>query len=150
AMASAGFHLRTKVLAQRQIKAPSHVAAKIGESSAVFLERLRFANDQVFLLVRNYLPASRVPGLAESPGLAEVSLHSYLFETYGISIASGQRSIEIGPVDDEIGAHLGLAGGTPVLFNREISRDAGGQPVEYYESWHHPQRTRLTIDLYRG
>lgn len=36
-----------------------------------------------------------------------------------------------------------------VLFNREVTYDQNKQVLEYYESWHHPDRTRLTIDLHR-
>jgi GntR family transcriptional regulator len=36
-----------------------------------------------------------------------------------------------------------------VLFNREGTYDQNRQVLEYYESWHRPDRTRLTIDLHR-
>lgn len=148
-MERAGFKLTTKVLVQRLIEAPAHIAERIGDKKAVFLERLRYADGQVLLLVRNYLPYGRVPGLLSYQGFENTSLYECLRDECGVIVSSGQRTVEIGTADEEIAGHLELSPGSHVLFNRELTYDQDARPVEYYESWHHPDRTRLTIDLYR-
>jgi GntR family transcriptional regulator len=149
-MAKAGFKLTTRVLQQRLIDAPAHVAERIGDEQAIFLERLRLADGEVLLLVQNYLPYSRVPELLHFGGLETTSLYNYLSSEHGIDVSTGKRFIEIGKVDAHVGELLELEAGAHALFNREITFDEHGVPVEYYESWHHPDRTRLTIDLYRN
>ncbi len=100
--------------------------------------------------MQNYLPYSRVPELLHYDGLETTSLYNYLSSEHGIVVTSGKRFIEIGKVDAHVAALLELEAGAQALFNREITFDADGAAVEYYESWHHPDRTRLTIDLYRN
>lgn len=149
-MAKAGFKLTTRILQQRLIDAPAHVAERIGDNKAIFLERLRLADGEVLLLVQNYLPYSRVPELLHYKELETTSLYNYLRNDLGITVSTGKRLIEIGKVDSHVGELLGLAAGAQALFNRETTFDEDGIAVEYYESWHHPDRTRLTIDLYRN
>ena len=149
-LARAGFKLSTKILAQRLIEAPAAIAERIGDVRAVLIERLRYADGEVLLLVRNYLPYGRVPGLLTYPGLDQVSLYECLERDFGVIVSSGQRTVEIGTADAEIAGYLGLDPGSHVLFNRELTYDQEGRPVEYYESWHHPDRTRLTIELHRA
>lgn len=149
-MAKAGFKLTTRVLQQRLIEAPPHVAERIGDRRAIFLERLRLADGEVLLLVQNYLPYSRVPELLHYDGFETTSLYNYLSAELGIVVSTGERFIEIGKVDSHVGKLLELETGAHALFNREITFDEHGAAVEYYESWHHPDRTRLTINLYRN
>ena len=149
-MAKAGFKLTTRVLKLERITPPAYIAEKIGETEAVFLERLRYADGVVFLVVRNYLPYSRFPDLLRSTELESVSLYRYLASHYDAVATTGKRQVELARLDDEtIAAHLHVELNSYVLFNREVTYDQNKQVLEYYESWHHPDRTRLTIDLQR-
>ena len=149
-MAKAGFKLTTRVLRQELITAPPYIADQIGESEAIFLERLRFADGIVFLVVRNYLPYSRTPDLLASEDLNEVSLYRHLAERYDIVATTGKRQVELAKLNDQRTASLlQVELGSYVLFNREVTYDQNKKVVEYYESWHHPDRTRLTIELQR-
>lgn len=148
-MAKAGFRLTTKVLQQRLIGAPGHVAEHIGDAQAVFLERLRYADGQVLLVVQNYLSYARFPKLLGFRGLETTSLYDHLRERYGLIASTGKRLIEVRKVEEGMAGLLGLEVGSRALFNREVTRDQHGTVLEYYESWHHPDRTCLSIDLYR-
>ncbi len=149
-MARAGFRLTTRILRQDRIRAPAAVAAEIGEAEAVFLERLRYADGVVFLLVRNYLPYSRFSGLLQAGDLSGVSLYDHLARHHDAVATTGRRQVELARLaDPDIAAHLRLDLHTHALFNREVTRDQHGRVMEYYESWHHPDRTRLVIDLQR-
>ena len=149
-MAKAGFRLTTKVLRQELVTAPAYIAEQIGESAAIFLERMRFADGIVFLVVRNYLPYSRTPDLLTFQGLGEVSLYRHLAERYDIVATTGKRQVELARLSDQRTASLLQVDlGSYVLFNREVTFDQNRTVIEYYESWHHPDRTRLSIDLQR-
>lgn len=149
-MAKAGFKLTTRMLKQERITPPAYITEQIGENQAIFLERLRYADGVVFLVVRNYLPYSRFPGLLESRELEGVSLYQHLASHYGAVATTGKRQVELARLGDAaIAAQLHVDLDSYVLFNREITYDQNGRVMEYYESWHHPDRTRLTIDLQR-
>lgn len=63
---------------------------------------------------------------------------------------TGKRQVELARINEEaIAAQLHVEMNSYVLFNREVTYDQNKQVLEYYESWHHPDRTRLTIDLHR-
>ena len=149
-MAKAGFRLTTKVLQQRLIDAPGHVAEHIGDAQAIFLERLRYADGQVLLVVQNYVSYKRLPALLRFRGLETVSLYDHIREQYGLIASTGKRMIEVREVEEETAGLLGLDVGSRALFNREVTRDQHGIVLEYYESWHHPDRTCLSIDVHRG
>jgi len=148
-MAKAGFRLTTKVLKLEAVDAPAQAAEQIGERRAVHLERLRYADGQLLLVVQNYLPLSRFERLLAFDGLATTSLYVWLKQECGVIASTGRRTIEIGRADERVAGLLELAPGERVLFNRETTFDQDGRAIEYYESWHHPDRTRLAIDLYR-
>lgn len=149
-MAKAGFTLTTKVLQQRLIDAPAHVAEHIGDAKAIFLERLRFADGQVLLVVQNYISYTRLPKLLGFRGLETTSLYDHIRKEHGLIASTGKRMIEVRKVEEAMAGLLGLEIGSRALFNREVTRDQHGVVLEYYESWHHPDRTCLSIDLYRG
>jgi GntR family transcriptional regulator len=104
----------------------------------------------VFLVVRNYLPYARCPELLDSDELESLSLYRFLADRYDAVATTGQRQVELTRLDeDAIAAHLHVEPNSYVLFNREITYDQNGKALEYYESWHHPDRTRLSIQLQR-
>ncbi len=149
-MAKAGFKLTTRVLRQERITPPPYIAEYLGENDAVLLERMRYADGVVFLVVRNYLPYSRFPDLLNNKDLEEVSLYQYLATNHDAIATTGKRQVELARMEDEsIAAQLHVEMDSYVLFNREITYDQNEKVLEYYESWHHPDRTRLTIDLQR-
>jgi GntR family transcriptional regulator len=149
-MEKAGFKLTTKVLQQQRIKAPAYIAEQIGDDQAVLIKRLRFADGLAFLVVHNYLPYRRVPGLAEFDGLASTSLYRYLAERHNLIASTGTRQVELVRLDDAaIAADLQVPLDGYVLFNRELTYDQHKTVIEYYESWHHPDRTKLHIELQR-
>ncbi|MCP8894814.1 GntR family transcriptional regulator [Shinella daejeonensis] len=150
-MAKAGFKLTTRVLRQERIDPPAYIAGYLGEDEAVFLERTRYADGVVFLVVRNYLPYSRFPDLLSSNDLGDVSLYTYLASKHDAVATTGKRQVEMARLNDEsIAVQLHVEMNSYVLFNREITYDQNGKVLEYYESWHHPDRTQLSIDLQRA
>ena len=148
-MAKAGFRLTTKVLQQRLIEAPAHVAEHLDDAQAIFIERLRYVDGEVLLVVQNYISYARLPDLLGFSGLETTSLYDHLRQRYGLIASTGKRMIEVRKVEKKTAGLLGLEIGSRALFNREVTRDQHGVVLEYYESWHHPDRTCLSIDLYR-
>jgi len=149
-MSEAGFKLTTKVTRQELIDSPPHVREQIGENRAIMLERLRYADGIIFLVVHNYLPYSRFPDLLDCRKLEELSLYEHLARHYNAVATTGRRQLEITRLDmEEIAERLHVDKGSYVIFNQETTYDQHETVLEYYESWHHPERTRLVIELER-
>ena len=125
-------------------------AEKISDKKAIYLKRLRYSDGEILLVVENYVPYGRAKELLDFDGLDRTSLYVFLEERCGIIVSQGQRKIEVAKASPEVASILGLELGESVLFNREETYDQNGNVVEYYESWHHPDRTQLNIRLERG
>ena len=82
-------------------------------------------------------------------GLETTSLYDHIRDQYGLVASTGKRMIEVRKVEGRTAELLGLEAGSRALVNREVTFDQHGVVLEYYESWHHPDRTCLSIDLYR-
>lgn len=145
----AGFRLTTQVLEQRLIDAPDYIATQIGDHRAIYLKRLRYADGQILLLVENYIPYARTPDLLGFEGFETTSLYQHMAAKYGIIATTGRRLLEVARTPAEVAGLLGLEPGSRAMFNREITRDQDGGVLEYYESWHHPDHTQLSIELRR-
>jgi len=149
-MNEAGFKLTTKVTRQELIDTPPHVREQIGDNRAIMLERLRYADGIIFLVVHNYLPYSRFPDLLSCHRLEELSLYEYLAQHYNAVATTGKRQLEISRLDrEDIAEKLHVDKDSYVIFNQETTYDQHKDVLEYYESWHHPDRTRLVIELER-
>ena len=145
----AGFRLTTRMLAQKLIDAPAYIAEQIGDSRAIYLKRLRYADGQILLLVENYIPYARTPDLLGFEGFETTSLYQHMAAKYGIIATTGRRLLEVGRTPGDVAELLGLEPVSRAMFNREITRDQAGDVLEYYESWHHPDHTQLAIELRR-
>ena len=93
---------------------------------------------------------SRSEKVLDSESLDQISLYVFLEENCGIYASTGHRHIQVRRVPDQFATLLELTPGNRALFNQEITFDESGRPIEYYESWHHPERTQLDIQLDRG
>jgi len=149
-MDEAGFKLTTKVTKQVLITPSASIRNHIGEERAVMLERLRYADGIIFLVVHNYLPYSRFADLLHCNELEAVSLYEHLARHYNVIATTGRRQLEIVRLESQaLAEQLHVDLGSYVMFNQEMTYDQQGDVLEYYESWHHPERTRLVIDLER-
>ncbi|GAA0935870.1 GntR family transcriptional regulator [Pseudonocardia zijingensis] len=150
-VAARGGHLRSEVRTLAVVPADDHVAAELEldpGDPVVHLERLRFVEDQPWVLTVTYLPHVLVPGL-EHEDLSDRSLYAVLEETYGVRLAHGRRSVEASVAPQPLAQALGVDPGAPVLVLRSLSFDAGERPVESFVAYHRGDRSRFEVDLVR-
>ena len=150
-VAARGGHLRSQVRTLAVVPADDQVAAELQiepDSPVVLLERLRFVEDQPWVLTVTHLPHALVPGL-EHEDLTDRSLYAVLEESYGVRLSHGRRSVEASAAPQQLAGALGVPTGAPVLVLRSLSFDVDERPVESFVAYHRGDRSRFEVDLVR-
>lgn len=131
--------------------APAQVAQKlqIGVGDAViYLNRLRFIEQEPIVLVATYIPRSLCPDLI-SEDMTSQSLYRVLKERYGLVIVRARRSLEAVAATADEARFLRIEKGAPLLLLRSIGYLEDGRPLEYYVARHRGDRTRFDVELVR-
>ena len=117
-------------------------------ASVIVLERLRFVDEEPWVLVTTYLPFEIAPGLL-TDDLENQSLYGLLEQKYGVQLRYGQRAIEASIAGAALARSLGISPGDPVLVLR--STVYGNQrPVEMFVAYHRGDRSRFEVSLNRS
>jgi GntR family transcriptional regulator len=147
-MQDRGLDPETRLVAARPESAGEHVAAGLGiepGSPTLYVERLRGAAGEPFVLEQVHLSAERFPGLLASD-LERGSLYDLLTSRYGIRIARARESIEPVLLHAREARLLDQPRRTPALLIEGITFSAEGQPVEFARSYVRGDRTRYYIE----
>ena len=122
-------------------------ALALTESSrTIKIGRLRLLDDEIMLFVETYLPHELCSGLGDLD-LSSVSLYDLLRERYGLTVATGRRTIEAVAAQAPLTRLLKVEKGAPLLKIESTSYLADGRPLEYYEAWHRGNRSKFEIEV---
>jgi GntR family transcriptional regulator len=150
-VAARGSHLRSEVRRQEVVPADEQIAAELGlqpGAPVIVLERLRFVDEEPWVLATTYLPYDVAPGLVQDD-LTDQSLYALLEDTYRVRLTHGRRGVEAAVANDAQAAALAIAPGDPVLVLRSTSH-AGDRPVEMFVAYHRGDRSRFEVTLSRS
>jgi GntR family transcriptional regulator len=151
-VAARGSHLRSKVLRLDVVPADEKVAADLQLSPGepvIVLERLRYVDDEPWVLATTYLPQRLAPDLPDKD-LSNQSLYAVLEGTYGVRLVRGKRSIEASVANAGLARSLGISRGAPVLVLSSLSVGEDGRPVETFVAYHRGDRSRFEVELTRS
>lgn len=143
-----GLSPQTRLIAARPETASERVAAELDiepGSPTLFVERLRLADGDPFLLEQAYLPAERFPGLLNS-NLESSSLYQLLNERYSTPISRSREIFEPVVLRSREAALLGLKPRTPALLVEGTSFSDQGTPVEFSRTYVRGDRSRYFIE----
>jgi GntR family transcriptional regulator len=146
-MTSRGFDVRSSVREQRVVDPPVHVRESLllpEGGRTIKLDRLRFVNDEPIQFVTTYLPLELCPDVVTAD-LSTGSLYALLRDRYGLSVASGLRTLEAVAAQRPIAVLLEVPKGAPLFRVESTSYLADGRPFEYYEGWHRGDRSKFEI-----
>ena len=149
-VAARGSHLRSEVRRQEVVPADQQIASELNlppGASVVVIERLRFVDEEPWVLVTTYLPADVAPGLVDDD-LTNQSLYGLLEHRYGVRLTHGRRAVEAAVASDSLAVALAIKPGDPVLVLRSTSH-AGERPVEMFVAYHRGDRSRFEVTLQR-
>jgi len=150
-MVDRGYEPETQVLELEITPASSRVASKlqIPEGEPVLkLTRKRSIEGVPIVLVTTYLPYKLCPGL-EKEDFEKQSLYEILERKYGLSIASGRRTVEAVAANEHEAQMLKIGKGAPLILLESISYLEDGIPLEYYHAVHRGDRARFEVELVR-
>jgi GntR family transcriptional regulator len=150
-VAARGSHLRSDVRRQEVVPADEQIATELAlqpGAPLIVIERLRFVDDEPWVLATTYLPYDVAPGLVQDD-LTDQSLYALLETKYDVRLTHGRRGVEAAVANDSLAAALAIAPGDPVLVLRSTSH-AGERPVEMFVAYHRGDRSRFEVTLSRS
>ena len=150
-VAARGGHLRSDVRRQEVVPADGLIADQLQlavGAPVVVIERLRFVDDEPWVLATTYLPYDIAPGLVHDD-LSDQSLYAVLEASYGVRLTHGRRGVEAAVASDAQATALEISPGAPVLVLRSLSY-AGDRPVEVFVAYHRGDRSRFEVTLQRS
>jgi GntR family transcriptional regulator len=150
-VAARGSHLRSDVRRLEVVPADQPIAGELElqpGAPVIVLERLRFVDDEPWVLVTTYLPYDVAPGLVEED-LSNQSLYALLETKYDVELTHGRRGVEAAVANGVLAKALAISVGDPVLLLRSTSY-GGGRPVEMFVAYHRGDRSRFEVTLSRS
>lgn len=145
-----GYVPGSRTLSMRDVVAGAQLGRRLDVSpsaSVVQVERLRLADGRPMAIETLNLPRALVPDL-RAGDLADASLYELLADRYGITIASGQQTIEPTVSDEEESELLEVPLHTPAFLFERTSRADDGRIVEFVRSVYRGDRYQLVVDLH--
>lgn len=151
-MSRRGLKPSSRVLVQRLMQAPTHVANALGldaGAEVVNLERLRLADGVAVCLEDTYLPAEAVPGLVSQPLTG--SLYAILREQYQRPIVRAATTVSAVALNKRQADLLHERLRAPALRFERVGFDQRGFPLEHCVTIYRSGRfdLRYTVDMER-
>lgn len=143
-----GLALQTQILTFEPRPAPAEVTAFFGTDDVLFLERVRSVGGARIAYVHTWLPRARLPGLSAAE-LENASLHRVLAERFGIHPGGGRHHIRAVAADEPLARALQVGVNSPLLMLQGEGRDTDDAPLEWFTTWHHPDKLAFEVDVSR-
>ena len=147
-MRQRGLDPQTRLISARPESASVSVAAALGieaGSPILYLERLRLASAEPYLLEQVHLPAERFPGLL-SMDLEHSSLYELLSTRYGTHVVRAREALEPVLLRAREARLLEQRRGAAALLIEGIAFDADGAPVEFGRTFVRGDRSRYFVE----
>jgi GntR family transcriptional regulator len=142
---------RTVVLELRRQKAPKNVAERLGYENSVkifYLKRLRYVEDEPFLLSESYLPQSLFPDL-DKVDLSDRSLYDLLEQKYHVPVIKTERYARAMKAFEEDASLLRVPLGDPLIQLEGVAFSTRERRVEYFNTRIRGDRGVLSTTLFR-
>ena len=135
--------MRQMIATVADVSVAAQLNLEVG-ARVIYLERLRFADDEPLALERVYLPYARFASLLRCD-LANQSLYAVMEQELGVRPSLSEESVEAVLLSTEEAEIFGVAAGAPALLTRRITRDEEGQVVEAATSLYRGDRYRMAL-----
>ena len=141
----------TKVISFAQIECDERIARKlnlrVGKPVYCFT-RLRYADDELVLMVTSYIPCSRFPGFSEDMLKDNASLYQTFAEKYNVVFSKAQESLQSVGARKEEARLLQITPGYPcMMIERQTFEN--DRIIEYAHSIARGDKYRYDVLLYK-
>jgi GntR family transcriptional regulator len=150
-VAARGSRLRSEVRRLEVVPADEQIATALElplGAPVIVLERLRFVDDEPWVLVTAHLPQDLAPGLVDDD-LRDQSLYGLLEQKYAVQLTHARRTVEATVAHDDLAAALDIHSGDAVLVLRSTAH-AGTRPVEVFVAYHRGDRSSFEVSVTRS
>ena len=150
-MVEKGYSLHTIILNREIRKAGKEIARflRIGEDEEIiFIDRLRFIEDEPIVRVNNHIPLALCPGLMDED-LVDQSLYRIMAEKYGLKPYRAEISLEpivANEVDSEL---LGIEKGAPMFLMENVTFTEEGQTIDFFRSRFRGDKGKVRVNVYK-
>ena len=147
-MRQRGLDPETRLVSARPEAASAAVAAALALGTGaptVYLERLRLASGEPYLLEQVHLSAERFPGLLASD-LEGGSLYDLLITRYATQVVRAREALEPVLLRAREARLLGQRRGAPALLIEGVAYAADGTPVEFGRTFVRGDRSRYYVE----
>jgi GntR family transcriptional regulator, N-acetylglucosamine utilization regulator len=147
-MRQRGLDPETKVISSRPEAASAAVAVALDMkpgAPTVYLERLRLASGEPYLLEQVHLPAERFPGLLASD-LESGSLYELLVTRYATQVVRAREALEPVLLRAREARLLEQRRGAPALLIEGVAFAADDTPVEFGRTFVRGDRSRYYVE----
>jgi len=137
----------SKVIALEERKADDSAASQLDMPSGapvIYLERIRYANDEPIAFEKVHLPADRFPGLLEYD-FNNQSLYEVLENNYNCIPVIAEEIIESIVFDENEAQLMGVLENSPALLVKRITRDEMGNSVEAVNTLYRGDRYQILL-----
>ena len=148
-MKDLGLKPKSKVLQFAPVMPPQHVRESLHleeNEAAIYLERLRFANNEVVGLDGSYFPFKRFIKLLDED-LENRSLYDLLKSKFNTTPARSTYYVEAHRCPRDLATHFQISPADPVLFLREIVYDQDDIPFEYGDEYYRADRYTFRVEI---
>lgn len=147
-MRQAGLEPSSRIMSQ-SLEEPSDELRRAldldpGDVVAV-ITRLRLADGTPLMLERSYINYRLTPNLLEHDLTG--SLYRVLTETYRLSLAKGEESVEVIRAKKKTAKALQIEKGEPLLYTQRLVKSDRGVPIEYAERYARADKCKFTVSL---
>jgi GntR family transcriptional regulator len=129
--------------------AEASIAAQLGLAAGarvVYVERLRFANNEPVALERVYLPYDRFAGLlGKESELARRSMYEIMEEEFDSRPTFADETVEAVLLHQAEARLFGVPRNSPALLAQRVTRDERGKPIETVQTLYRGDRYRMTF-----
>lgn len=94
------------------------------------LERMRYADEQPFTFIKNYVPMKLFPGL-EKYDFSKESLYNVLTNLYDAEPVKSHRTLYAGMINSKEAEYLQVSVNSPVNMIESITFDKYDRPIDY-------------------
>jgi GntR family transcriptional regulator len=147
-MRQRGLDPATRLISARPEASSTAVAGALDMkpgAPTIYLERLRLASGEPYLLEQVHLPAERFPGLLASD-LESGSLYDLLITRYATQVVRAREALEPVLLRAREARLLGQRRGAPALLIEGVAFAADGTPVEFGRTFVRGDRSRYYVE----
>lgn len=137
-----GLRTERQILEFAFVKAPAHVAARLGAAQVLRVKRLNLADGAPFAVVTVWCPADAGQHLSRR----DVEQQPF-YELLGVQLRGAVQTIGAAAASDVDAALLQVPVGSPVLRCERLTTTVTGEPILLSEFIFPAHRTEFTVEL---